>query len=445
MEDNIFTDSRLPLIQEPVNFHSEEVQEIMGRRPGWILRWGVSIILLILVGAITLSWFIRYPQTVSSVITLTSENPPSDLVARTGGILDSVFVANSDTVAAGTLLALIASPADYSDVLMAESFLRQGNTSNDLGPVRRIPASWHDLRLGSLQADWTEYLSACSDYADYLSIDRIGKKKALIAGQVWRAKEYYRRLEVQRATLEEELGYELAALERDSLLLGRKAISQAEYEQTQKSFISKRNALAGFDATMESAHLSRLQLEQQSLELDIQRDGEIAEYERRLKGLRGSLVARIALWKEQYAVVAPYDGVVSLQNVWGSGQRVSTGDVIASIAPEGCQDVIGKLKVPSSGFGKVTTGQEVNIKLSGFPYLEFGILHGEVATISSVPENSPEGLMYTVTVSLPKGLESSYHKEFPFVQDMDGVAEIVTEDMRLLEQFIRPIRALFVN
>lgn len=107
--------------------------------------------------------------------------------------------------------------------------------------------------------------------------------------------------------------------------------------------------------------------------------------------------------------------------------------------------VQGRLKVPSAGFGKVEAGQEVNIKLNGFPFMEYGILKGEVASISKVPENTDAGLCYTVVVSLPKGLESTYRKEFPFVQDMDGSAEIITEDMRLIEQFIRPIRSLFVN
>ena len=42
-------------------------------------------------------------------------------------------------------------------------------------------------------------------------------------------------------------------------------------------------------------------------------------------------------------------------------------------------------------------------------------------------------------------MTTTYHKELPFVQQMDGEAEIVTEDMRLIEQFIRPIRSAFVN
>ena len=138
-------------------------------------------------------------------------------------------------------------------------------------------------------------------------------------------------------------------------------------------------------------------------------------------------------------------GVVSLQNVWGRGKWVNSGDVIVSVATDGGMKVKGRLKVPSSGFGKVAVGQTVNIKLNGFPYLEFGILKGVVVSISPVPEDTAAGLAYTVDVDLPKGLESTYHKEFPFVQNMDGNAEIITEDMRLIEQFVRPIRSLFLN
>jgi len=267
----------------------------------------------------------------------------------------------------------------------------------------------------------------------------------LLAGQVWRAKEYYRRLEEQRETIVEELEYEHISLARDSILFARNTISQADYETTVKSYISMKNTLASFDATMADAHLNRLQLEQQILELDTQRTKETDEYERSLIQSANVLQGEIALWMEQYVITAPYGGIVSLQNVWSRGQHVNAGDVIASIAPEGGNTVIGRLKVPSLGFGKVREGQEVNIKLNGFPYLEFGILKGIVKSISPVPENTGDGIAYTVDVTLLKGLESTYHKVFPFVQNMDGTAEIITEDMRLLERFTRPIRSLFVN
>ena len=419
-------------------FHSDEVQEIMGRQPVWILRWGITILIMILAGIIVACYFIKYPQTVTASITLTSDNPPSDLVAKHTGTLDSVYVSDGSSVKKGQLLALVANAADYGDVVRAEAFLADSTAT-------ALPEGWSHYELGEIQSAWISFIAAMSDYADYIRIDQIGNKKQLLAGQVWRAKEYYRKLEAQRETIVKDYDLEIATSNRDSVLFARKAISQAEYDDAKKALVSKQNSLAAFDATMASAHLSRLQLEQQILELDTQRTLETADFERRIAQARNTLSSQIAQWREQYAIIAPYDGIVSLQNVWNRGQHVSTGDLIASVSPEGGMIVQGRLKVPSSGFGKVVVGQEVNIKLNGFPFMEYGILKGIAASISKVPENTEAGLCYTVVVSLPKGLESTYHKEFPFVQDMDGTAEIITEDMRLIDQFIRPIRSLFVN
>lgn len=419
-------------------FHSDEVQEIMGRQPAWILRWGITVLILILTGIIVACYFIKYPQTVTAAVTLTSDNPPSDLVAKYTGTLDSVYVNDGASVRKGQLLALVANAANYGDVIRAEAFLADSTAATP-------PDEWPRYELGEIQPAWISYIAAMSDYADYTRIDQIGSKKTLLAGQVWRAKEYYRKLEAQRETIVKDYELEQASSSRDSILLSRRAISQAEFDNSRKAFLAKQNSLAAFDATMASAHLSRLQLEQQILELETQRTTEVAEYERRISQARNTLSGQIAQWKEHYAVIAPYDGTVSLQNVWNRGQHVSAGDLIASVSSECGMVVQGRLKVPSAGFGKVEAGQEVNIKLNGFPFMEYGILKGEVASISNVPENTDAGLCYTVVVSLPKGLESTYRKEFPFVQDMDGSAEIITEDMRLIEQFIRPIRSLFVN
>lgn len=429
------------LQQSSTPFHSEEVQEIMGRRPSWILRWGITVIIGIILSIITGCYFIKYPQTVTAAITLTSDYPPSDLAAKATGILDSVYVENGAHIEAGQLLALIASAARFEDIVLVESTLSQTDSLADKASY--LPSE--TLRLGNLQQNWIEFLRACLDYRDYLQIDQIGKKKQLLMEQISQSKNYYAKLEQQREALSEELQYEQKDLYRDSLLFKKKAIAEVEYEATLKTFISRKNNLTGFEASMTSAYLSRLQLEQQILELGTQRTVEAAEFERRINQAKESLLGQIALWKEQYAIIAPYAGIVSLQNVWSRGQRVSAGDVIASVAPIGGMKVKGRLKVPSSGFGKVRPGQEVNIKLNGFPYLEFGILKGLVTSISPIPESTPNGLYYTVDVALPNGLESTYHRLFPFVQNMDGSAEIITEDMRLIEQFVRPIRSLFLN
>ena len=48
-------------------------------------------------------------------------------------------------------------------------------------------------------------------------------------------------------------------------------------------------------------------------------------------------------------------------------------------------------------------------------------------------------------VSFEEGLKTSYNKDLPMIQQMDGTAEVITEDMRLISRFINPIISLFKN
>ena len=37
----------------------------------------------------------------------------------------------------------------------------------------------------------------------------------------------------------------------------------------------------------------------------------------------------------------------------------------------------------------------------------------------------------------------TYGKELPLIQQMDGTGEIITQDQRLIQRFLQPVRALF--
>ena len=120
---------------------------------------------------------------------------------------------------------------------------------------------------------------------------------------------------------------------------------------------------------------------------------------------------------------------------------VSTPFVLTTIIPHEETIIIARAYVPSSGLGKVAAGQEVNIKLSGFPYMEYGILKGKVNTISEVPEASG----YVAEIELVKGMESAYGEKLRFIQHMDGTADIITEETRLVHRFINPLKAIINN
>jgi HlyD family secretion protein len=78
----------------------------------------------------------------------------------------------------------------------------------------------------------------------------------------------------------------------------------------------------------------------------------------------------------------------------------------------------------------------VNIKLSGYPYLEYGMVRGVVKSKSMVPS----GDAYVIEIELPDGLTTLYGKPLEFTQNMQGTAEIITENIRLLQKIVNPFR-----
>lgn len=106
--------------------------------------------------------------------------------------------------------------------------------------------------------------------------------------------------------------------------------------------------------------------------------------------------------------------------------------MVFTIIPSENSSFIAKLKTPAQNSGKIKQGQKVHIKLENFPDTEFGVLRGTVKKISLIPNQ--DGL-YLIDVTLPEKLITTYKKEIDFKQEMTGVAEIITEDLRLIERF----------
>ena len=142
-------------------------------------------------------------------------------------------------------------------------------------------------------------------------------------------------------------------------------------------------------------------------------------------------------WERLYVLKSNINGNVSFLNYWNINQTVNQGDLVFTIIPSENSSFVAKLKTPSQNSGKIKIGQTVNIKLENYPDTEFGVLNGTVKNISLIPD--AEGF-YFVDVELPSKLITSYNKEIDFKQEMRGTAEIITEDLRLIERFFYQFR-----
>lgn len=119
-------------------------------------------------------------------------------------------------------------------------------------------------------------------------------------------------------------------------------------------------------------------------------------------------------------------------------QYVENQQPLFAVIPEN-EKVIAIIKILDAAFGKIEKGQKVRMKFSNYPYQQFGQLVGSVAEISKVP--SEEG--YFVKVSLENGLTTTYNQQIEYKPEMTGVAEVVTEDLRLIERIFNNFRKVF--
>lgn len=426
-----------------VELRSEAIQEILGRPPKWIIRWGITliftIVLLILVG----SAFFRYPDVVTAEVLITSTNPPSWVMARSSGKLQELFVTDKQVVKAGEVLALIDNPALSTDVFTLNDELDSLSSffyTFDTNTLKNI--EFRKLELGELQDMYVSLIKQLRDYERFISLDLYAKKRASMVRELGGQQKYCKLLERQHKLQLQDVALAEKLFQRQTQLFNEKAISALEYENAEQQVLAARRSVEQSNISVSNAEISLEKMEQSIVELDLNYENELRSMQTSLENVYEQLKARVSIWEQQYVMRAPVAGVINFNKVWSINHLVNSGETVFAIIPEEQGELVGKVSIlASAGAGKIKVGQSVNIKLDSYPYMEFGMLKGEVTSISLLPAEKDR--MYTIELSLPNGLVSFYNQTFDFTGELSGTAEIATDELSVLERFFQPLKHLF--
>lgn len=429
--------------------YSDELQEIMGRIPSRVIRWGVTVIFSVLLIILALSYLVKYPEMIEVPVTVTTVNPPADLIAKSSGKIDQLLVTDNQHVRQGDIIAVLFNIADYNDVFemerLLENYGEHWQTYIDSGFILR------KFNAGELQSYLSQFNTAIDNYDKYQTINYIPQRKSNIAEQIRIQKEQLRNLQEQAGFMQRQYAIEKANLSRDSSLYHNKVLSLYDYERAQQSMLQTEMSLVSHRSSLSQIEGSISSNESQLIELELQYRNETNDLIMQLKTSRDNILTQIKSWYDKYIVAAPLPGKVTFTTYWSENQNITAGERFATIVPEvsaGIDEPIGKLWIPSASLGKIKVGQTVHVKLNGYPYTEFGILKGELVSISAVPVTNSADLNqngYAAEVRFPNGMVSTYKKQFDLIHQMDGTAGIITRDMRLIERFFAPVRSLLWN
>ncbi|NJK77541.1 MAG: HlyD family efflux transporter periplasmic adaptor subunit, partial [Microcoleus sp. SU_5_6] len=151
---------------------------------------------------------------------------------------------------------------------------------------------------------------------------------------------------------------------------------------------------------------------------------------------------------------SPAGGIILKLNLRNPGQNVQLGTAIAQIAPANTAIVI-KARATASDVGKIALGQTSVMRISAYPYPDYGVLEGKVMAIAPDAISPEKGgaPYYEVTIqpqqtylikrdrtlSKPAGEPCC---QYPIQPGMEVTADIISRQETVLTFMLRKARML---
>ena len=423
-------------MENKIELRSEEVQDIISQVPGWLLRWGITLIFLLFVALLGISWFIRYPDIIKATVVVTTNPAPINLVSRTSGKI-TLLKKDNESIEKRDVIAVLQSNANYQDVLTLERILNNNTilTNDELYTGLTQP-----LQVGELQVALNTTIRSLQELTAFEKNDLHQKQIKHLQAQILSYKKLNQNLNHQLNLMQQETTLSHEQFRTDSILLVQKVIAPLDFNKAKSAYLLQQRSLQNTEASIITNQLQIEGLAKQLTELEIDKGGKEEQLLMGNTNALNELKAQLKKWKESYLFEAPADGTLAYLGFVENEQFIESNKPLFALLPHSNQ-LIAKATLPLAGAGKVKVGQRVNIHLHNYPYEQFGMLLGTVQSISQVPEE-PKEENYTVLISLPQGMLTTYNKPLTLRPELKGDTEIITEDLRVLERVFYQIRRL---
>jgi HlyD family secretion protein len=418
----------------------EGLQEIIAHVPALAVRWGAGVIAAVMACLLLLAGVVRYPEVVPGQATVTTPTPPVRVAAGAGGDIQELLAADDQQVQAGDVVAVLRSSARWRDVRWVRAHLERPDAAA-AGPD--AAAAGRPLLLGEVQQPWGQWLQSAAQYRAWASDPFVRARVNGLRSQM----DFQQRLGEQAGRRAGLLAAEAALAEREAQrgreLVARELLSRAEAEQSEAAALSRQQALIAARAEVVTQGLRVEELEGRILEMEQGRRGEETRLRLEVQQAFSTLAEAVREWETRYLLVAPVTGHVSYVRTLSPGEYVTAGEPVLALVPGGGAPS-GTVRIDGAAAGRVRPGQRVLLSFEGFPVTEFGKVEARVQRVSLVPARPAPGVeggaWYRVTVTFPRGLRTTSGRALALRQEMSGSAEIVTDDLTVLQRLMAQFR-----
>ncbi len=428
--------------EKAVELMAPEVDELLTKPPHGLLRWGSGVVIVILFFLFVAGYFIRFPEYVQAMATITTAHPPMWLTARVTSRIKELKAEHLGQVRQGQLIAVLENPAIEAHVLDLRNRLRDSSLyrlDNLLSTPQLFDVS---LQLGEVQPYWSVVANRFTDYYLTVCVDNSASRLQALRRE-------FSLLENNCAILKRRLDNQLRSnaiqqnrLERDKALLEKGIIAIEAFQESEQTVLAGQETEESFRLSLYEIKLNMSTVRQTIEDETAKQDKLLVEKRQAYLSALKELFAAIERWVQTYLLISPVDGRLTFPTARSQHQQVIAGDKLFAVVPTNSGHLQALLRFPAQNSGKVKPGQTVRIFLDGYPHLEFGTISATISSMSLMPDAESN---YTAIAGLPSTLKTSYGNQLILDGELIGKARIETRKYRLIERLFNPLRYLFTT
>lgn len=421
---------------DDLNLRSEEVREILGTPPRWLVRWGT---ITALAGLVTLGWigyWVKYPDIVITRVTVSSIDPVRRLLTNETVYIEEVRFKSEDTVRAGQAIAVFRNPANYGHVFALSDVLTRANKPENDAALLALSVP-KDYILGDLQEFVYDFLEKQRQYQLHISGQLDNLNGGQLRARVGREQSSIRDLRQERDNVMARLQIARENLVREENLVTQKLATPAKLRAYAEEKLNYEQQLQRIETEIK-ARESDIKLIRREISGYRNSDQENrAAFSQALQESFQTLYRAVDAWIKKYTLTSPIDGVVILDKSLRPHQYYDRNKELAIVLPLATDEIVGRGNLSLSGSGKVNPEQDVIVKFDNYPFQEFGAVNAVVSWKGKVPV---QGGGIPVEIKFPGGLTTSTNHTLEFTQDIQGSAEIITSEKSLLVWIFERLR-----
>ncbi|WP_261883009.1 HlyD family type I secretion periplasmic adaptor subunit [Vibrio pelagius] len=353
-----------------------------------------------------------------------------------GGILEELYVSPGDLVYKGQKIATLTSQDRVSELqstryeisqLQVEKLKYQAlinNTKPDFSRYANYPALVETQTLS-----WTEENNR-NQSNDELFLHDIQHKKGLIESMKRRVASSKQQLAVinQQLKIKDQLYKEEMASHIDVLNMKVQHLNMLrEIENLNEGILNEKFQLTRLEKQLSDNQKNR-RTDYYAKLTEVNNNLEIKQTQ------LPSLTDKV----ERLLVFSPVDGKVDKINFNYQSAVIPPGDSIADITPLN-NEMHAEVKIPRKDVGFIEKGQEVKLKFDTYNFAKYGILSGNIESISRSSYEEKEQEYYIAKIKITENYLTRNQIQYYIAPYMEFTADIKTGSRKVIDYALKPI------